>query len=342
MIDVSIIVPVYNKEKYLRECLDCLINQTHSNIEIICVDDGSNDCSRDILNEYAEKDSRVIVICQENKGAGNARNVGIKAAQGKYMQFLDADDFFELTMVEEMFYRAENLSTDIVICNALQYDEETGAEEVHKWLQYDFVDEEPFSYADIPNIFGITTSCVWNKLYRSDFVRKNDVWYQEIPTNNDTAFAVITLFLAKRIACVDKCFIHYRFYTDTQRISSSREKHMKCSISAYERVLEELKQRKIYTSQIKKNLNKQMYNSATYELSFCEDEIAGRQYINQFCKIIQEPEKQKLQYYYDGFINMRKFYLFGFVPVLKSINLEKEKVFYFFNFIPLKIRKKSL
>ena len=100
MISVSVIIPVFNAEKYLSQCLDSIVNQTLTNIEIICVDDGSTDTSFQILKEYEEKDSRVIVLSKSNAGAGTARNEGLKIAKGKYLSFLDADDFFERNMLE--------------------------------------------------------------------------------------------------------------------------------------------------------------------------------------------------------------------------------------------------
>ena len=92
---VSVIIPVYNVEDYLRQCLDSVINQTLKDIEIICVDDGSTDKSLEILHEYEKKDSRITVLTQKNQYAGVARNVGMSVATGKYFVFLDSDDFFE-------------------------------------------------------------------------------------------------------------------------------------------------------------------------------------------------------------------------------------------------------
>ena len=93
-VKVSVILPVYNVEKYLKECLDSILNQTLQEIEVICVDDGSTDRSLEILREYEKKDKRVIVLTQENKGAGAARNKGLAIAKGEYLSFLDSDDFF--------------------------------------------------------------------------------------------------------------------------------------------------------------------------------------------------------------------------------------------------------
>lgn len=122
-IKVSVIVPVYNVEKYLKEAMDCIINQTLKEIEIICVDDGSTDSSLDILNKYADKDNRIIILEQENQGAGVARNTGLDIARGEYLSFLDPDDFFELTLLEEFYEKAISCDADIVVCGLNTYDE---------------------------------------------------------------------------------------------------------------------------------------------------------------------------------------------------------------------------
>ncbi len=340
MIDVSIIVPVYNKERFLVECMECLIHQTYRNIEIICVDDGSADSSLKILEEYAAKDSRVVVIPQKNQGAGNARNTGIKHAKGRYMQFLDADDFFDLDMVEKMLAKADEENADIVLCNALQYNHETKVEEAHKWLNVKGFELDVFSYKDVGNIFNITTPSIWNKLYKRELILDNNITYQEIQSNNDTAFSVITLLLAKRITYVNEYFVHYRYYQDTFRISSSREKHMNCSVMAYERIIQVMKENGIL-EEVMPLLNYQMYNSANYELSFCKDEEEARRFIRKISKLMTGPDKMKLLYKKDGFTNMRSFFLFGKIPVLTSVNLAKKKVFYFFNKIPITVEKRK-
>ena len=101
MIKVSVIMPVYNVEKYLHQCMDSLVQQTLTDIEIICVDDGSTDNSLAILQEYAQRDSRIIVLQQKNSGAGVARNTGMKIVKGEYLAIVDSDDFFELDMLEK-------------------------------------------------------------------------------------------------------------------------------------------------------------------------------------------------------------------------------------------------
>lgn len=114
---ISVIVPIYNTEKYLEECLDSIINQSYKNLEIILVDDGSKDGSSDICDKYAEKDTRIKVIHKKNEGVAKARNDGISAASGDYLAFVDSDDILNLSMFEKLINNAENNNADISICD---------------------------------------------------------------------------------------------------------------------------------------------------------------------------------------------------------------------------------
>lgn len=122
-IKVSVIIPVYNGEKYICQCLDSVISQSLKDIEIICVDDGSSDSTPMLLEEYCKKDKRVCVITQENVNAGAARNAGLDIAQGEYLSFLDADDFFEKDMLLKAYNQASSLQCEIVVYRSNQYDE---------------------------------------------------------------------------------------------------------------------------------------------------------------------------------------------------------------------------
>ena len=113
MYKLSVIIPVYNVENYLRECLDSITSQTVKDIEIICIDDGSTDNSPKILKEYQKKDSRIKIITKENGGQASARNLGIKKAQGEYIAFIDSDDFIESEMLEKLYTKAKDNNLDI-------------------------------------------------------------------------------------------------------------------------------------------------------------------------------------------------------------------------------------
>lgn len=130
MIKVSVIVPVYNVQEYLGKCLSSLTAQTLKDIEIICVDDGSTDDSLAILKRFAKKDKRVKILTQNNQYAGVARNAGLKVAKGEFLSFLDADDFFETDMLEEMYNNAKDNEADIVVCGYCQYNQNVGSDTV--------------------------------------------------------------------------------------------------------------------------------------------------------------------------------------------------------------------
>ena len=133
-IKVSIIVPVYNVARYLGECLDSIINQTLDDIEIICINDGSTDNSLEILEEYAKKDSRIWIFTIENSGLSLARNYGIKHANGKYVGFVDSDDYINETMFEKLYNSCEQNDLDLAICKISLFDDKTG--EVNNNLSY--------------------------------------------------------------------------------------------------------------------------------------------------------------------------------------------------------------
>ena len=122
---ISVIIPVYNAEKYLEKCLDSILQQTFREIEVICVDDGSQDASKQILRRYASQDARVIVVEQKNMYAGVARNRGMELAKGKYLIFLDADDFFHPDMLRRAYACSEQYRADITIFNVKCFSDQT-------------------------------------------------------------------------------------------------------------------------------------------------------------------------------------------------------------------------
>ena len=173
---VSVIIPVYNTERYLRQCLDSVVNQTLRDIEIICVDDGSTDGSLEILREYQAKDERIKILSQEKSNAGNARNLGLSIAEGEYLSFLDSDDFFELTMLEHMFACAKSGNVDIVVCEMKVYYEDTGDAVSVSWhIKKEYLPAKTFfSFKDIKrNSFLCIISYAWDKLIRRKLVTEN-------------------------------------------------------------------------------------------------------------------------------------------------------------------------
>lgn len=212
-IPVSVIIPVYNPGKYLRTCLDSVLQQTLKNIEVICVDDGSTDGSLDILRAYEKSDPRVRVITQQNSGAGIARNHGMRYANGEYIVFLDADDFFEPDFLECLYEQCLKDSADIGVCAADKFHvEKKTFEPLPALLMTDLIPKTiPFNRKDIPDtIFLFTTTSPWNKMFRREFIERLHLTFQDNKRANDGYFVMSALARAERITVINKRLVHYR------------------------------------------------------------------------------------------------------------------------------------
>ena len=198
---VSIIIPIYNGEKHLAECLDTIQNQTYTNLEIICINDGSRDKSLSILKEYQKKDDRFIVIDQKNAGQSKARNEGIRRASGKYISFVDCDDFIELDMIEKMVLKAEETNADIVITNFSLYFEDTGRYESYRdEVLYYTLKNKVFTVEECPEIIKYVG--VWDKLFETDFLKKNNLLFWENIIYEDHLYSVQAELYANRISLI--------------------------------------------------------------------------------------------------------------------------------------------
>ena len=212
VIKVSVIMPVYNAADFLNDTLRDVTGQTLREIEIICVDDGSKDNSIDIIKEWQKKDDRIQLISQQNQYAGVARNHGFAASKGKYVVFWDSDDIFYEHALEKLYCQLEATGADLCVCGAQRYDMER-----EKYITSDaylrkslMPDKEVFNKKDTPYLFNFATNNPWNKMYRAEFIRKNDLQFQAIKQANDTYFTMMALFLAETITYVDEVLIGYR------------------------------------------------------------------------------------------------------------------------------------
>ncbi len=245
---VSVIVPIYNSEAYLRQCLDSICRQSLADIEIICVDDGSTDGSLDILNEYAANDSRIQILTQKNGGAGTARNYGLRVARGEYLSFLDSDDFFEPDMLELACQKADLCQTDFVVFHSDKYYMDKKEFVKNPWVvqMRDIPPYEPFKYRELTdNVFKVFVGWAWDKLYRRSFVFEHNLWFQEQRTTNDLVFVYSALTLAKRIAVVDKVLAHQRMRSGGS-LSVTREKSWHCFYDALLALRKRLREEGIY------------------------------------------------------------------------------------------------
>ncbi len=214
MCKLSVIIPVYNVENYLKECLDSVCAQSLSDIEIICVDDGSTDKSPDILMEYAKKDSRIKVITKENGGQASARNLGIKSSNGEYVAFVDADDFIEPEMFEKLYTKAKDDNLDLAMCKIATYNNQTCEIKDNVWYYMlgvfrDF-DKEIFSHKDTREFTCHIAVTPYNKIYKSSLLKDNDILFPEGLIFEDEKFFYDVYLRAKRVSIVDEFLYYYR------------------------------------------------------------------------------------------------------------------------------------
>lgn len=221
---ISVIIPVYNVERYLAQCLDSVIRQTYENLEIICVNDGTRDSSRKILGHYAEKDCRIVVIDQENQGLSGARNTGLLYTHGKYVMFVDSDDWIELETCEEAVRAAEKHHADLVMWSyAREYDQKSK----EKYMFWE--DETVFEKAQVQSqlhrrLCGLlgeelrhpdyanAIETAWGKLYLTERIVDNHVEFvdtKEIGTE-DALFNLYALGYIERAVYLRRCYNHYR------------------------------------------------------------------------------------------------------------------------------------
>ena len=239
-INVSIIIPVYNVENYLRRCLDSVINQTLKDIEIICVDDGSTDNSGKILDEYALKDKRIKVIHQRNKGAAVARNVGLSLAVGDYISILDSDDVFDKNMLQLLYNRAVSTGADITICRCQELDAQTGAIVPANYTLNHVPNKDVFNRKDLGSyVFEFTIGWSCDKLYKRNFLKDLNIKFQNLRSTNDAYFVFMTVCLANKITCIDNILITHRTNLMTS-LSMTRDKDPFCFLTACNKIRHKL------------------------------------------------------------------------------------------------------
>lgn len=197
---VSIIVPVYNVEKYIDKCLNTLVNQTLKDIEIIIVNDGSPDNSQEIIDKYQKKyPKKIKSFIKENGGQGSARNFGLEKATGEYIGYVDSDDYIELDMYEKLYNKAKKQDLDIVICGNYCVTE-TGEKTVELDRKI-FKDKKKNAY------FG--KMAVWNKIYKKELLLNGNISFRSKLWYEDLDFTVQILSLAKKVGYVDKPLYNY-------------------------------------------------------------------------------------------------------------------------------------
>ncbi len=224
---ISVLVPVYNVEKYLRECLDSIAAQTYKDLEIICINDGSTDGSGNILSEYAEKDHRFKIITQPNSGYGKAMNAGLDAASGEYIGIVESDDFIDPDMYENLHKWIEDNQADFVKTDYYRYKSETDNKNaVYKDAVYDKV----FAGMEERPDFLLYGGNIWTGLYRKSYLYDNRIRFLESPgaSYQDIGFNFKVFACADRILLKDSAFYHYRVDNENASVKSKSKVYCVC------------------------------------------------------------------------------------------------------------------
>lgn len=219
-VKISIIVPIYNVEKYLRQCLESICLQTIDDIEIICIDDGSTDNSKNIINEYKIKNKNIVVLSQENKGKSNAVNKAIKKARGEYIGFVDPDDWISNDYYEMLWKAAKKTDSDIArSCFVHVYPYKEEENKLNNIIRCNSNKKMMLSVNDHSIV-------MWDAIYRKDFIIKNNLFLDEsLISFEDVAFSFKASLLANRIAPVSKGMYFYRRRNDgLSKITEEKEK----------------------------------------------------------------------------------------------------------------------
>lgn len=297
MIKVSVIIPVYNVEPYIRKCLDSVINQTYRNLEIICIDDGSTDSSGEICDEYAENDRRIRVFHKHNGGVGSARNVGLNNLTGDYVGFVDPDDWIEADMYETLLTAALNNNADI---SASNYTKDT-AESSIIMTNSEYIGSLPFNrkklilYAFKRDYYRGFGAYLWTKLFKAELL--NGLQFDEnINVCEDIIFFAQAALKTRTAVYTNKPLYHY-FQRDVSLFRSEDINKRLGSLIAYSQIINLFEENKIdpdiviwikrfYTYHASL-LAEMAYKQKNFEkLSYFQNEI--KRYLNEYIKTNNE------------------------------------------------------
>lgn len=288
---VSILVPICNVERYLRECLNSLVNQTLREIEIICINDGSTDSSLSIIREYERRDERIVVIDKPNSGYGDSMNKGIDLARGEYIGIVESDDFASLNMFETLYKEATKNDLDVVRSN--YYAHRTGEDSSCDYLvenlaacgSYDKV----FHPIDNPRVF-MCQPAIWTSIYKKSMIDKDEVRFLPTPgaSFQDTAFYFKAFYAADRVKLLKDGYLHYRI--DNANSSVKNQNKLFCVCDEYAEVWDYAKRDLDKFQTLKHWIPRQQYEGYLWNLNRLAPELQQRfypRYVEEFSKIRQ-------------------------------------------------------
>lgn len=279
---LSVIIPVYNVEPYLEQCLDSVVNQTYKNLEIICINDGSTDNSLKILEKYQKKDSRIKLINQKNKGLSEARNAGLDVAKGEYIAFVDSDDYLELNAYEEaMNVVLQDKTIDLVEFKINTFAENDGQININRARGISRYYENMF----LTKQHAIV---VWNKVFKAEIINKTNMRFIPNLIHEDNFFTNAYLLFKEKSFFINSLFYNYRIRTQSiigEQIKSDYKKKMDLYYN-YDALVDFARMHNIYEQ--KKDY---IYSRYIGQISkFCNDEKRLMEAINHWDKKILDSD----------------------------------------------------
>lgn len=225
MAKISILVPVYNVEKYLKECLNSLVNQSLTDIEIICINDGSTDSSPEILKEYASRDSRIKIIDKPNSGYGASMNAGLENAQGEFVGIVESDDYAAINMFEDLYNLAQKNGADIVKSDYFYYTTHNNQARKAGKIPSIITNVKKFS-----KLLRYQPS-IWSAIYKREFLEKNQIRFLETPgaSYQDTSFSFKVMALAEKVVLTNNAYLYYRQDNENSSVNSKDKIFFICS-----------------------------------------------------------------------------------------------------------------
>ena len=233
---VSIVIPCYNVEKYLKQCLDSVVNQTLRDIEIICVNDGSTDSTLSILKQYADADDRIRIIDKTNSGYGHSMNCGFDDAKGEYIGIVESDDYVDPTMFQDLYTLAKQDELDVIKSGFYFYYSKPKEKNIPNPIASPITDQRIFcpttdfkSRREMAEFFNLKPT-IWSAIYRADFIRGNHIRFHETPgaSYQDASFNFKVWACAKRVRLVKECYLHYRQDNEASSINSPGKVYCIC------------------------------------------------------------------------------------------------------------------
>lgn len=286
---VSILVPICNVERYLRECLNSLVNQTLREIEIICINDGSTDSSLSIIREYERRDTRIVVIDKPNSGYGDSMNKGIELACGEYIGIVESDDFASLDMFETLYTEAVKNDLDVVRSN--YYAHRSGEDPSCDYLVENLATcgsyDKVFHPIDNPRVF-MCQPAIWTSIYKKSMLDKEEVRFLPTPgaSFQDTAFYFKAFYAADRVKLLKDGYLHYRI--DNANSSVKNQNKLFCVCDEYAEVWDYAKRDQDKFQILKYWIPRQQYEGYLWNLNRLAPELQQRfypRYVEEFSTI---------------------------------------------------------